>query len=428
MISARREAGQLPMLYPESLGRPIFAVGCYNARVVIHSVALLPVAGEEARALPAPERSSGKPGEWQDVLAQMDLTQHRRAGHWQKANGAFENMDAVQGGALELPVTAPGASDLRFKLTRLTTASGKVTFAFHIGSHAGQFSIGDYSRPSAGLEYIDGKSITDNGAQVTHKAAYLTIGQPHELLLRLREEGMSAALDGLEIYRWQGEWSRVTQGGAKVPDELKSRNAFAVYVGNGRLRIEEIAFRHVPGSEGKKLPPEPPANVPRTPPLPEAQVFAGNGHRYQYMPGEFTWTEAAANAKSLGGHLATLTSQEEHDWAWHTFSPWVPSQLASAYRTRGWWIGGLRSAEDGQWQWVTGEPFEFSRLIEDSKDTPARVPRLLQHDNGVPHREASSRFLKSSSVSFFNEASRRFCGSFPLRIVGARVLRRFRSR
>ena len=346
---------------------------------------------------PIPISSEARDAPWTDVLAQIDLTRHRRAGRWQKVNGTLENTDPVAGGVIEFPITAPGASDLRIKLTRLTTSSGKVTVAFSIGARGGQFTISDYSRPGAGLEHIDGKGATENGARVEHIAAYLTIGLPRELLLQLREEGMIAVLDGREIYRWKGDWSRVSQGGTKVPETLTGKNAFALYVGNGRLRVDEIRFREVPGMEGKTLPPEPPADEPRTPPLPEPQIFAGNGHRYQFVPGLFTWTEAYANAKSRGGHLATLTSQEENDWVWRTFSPWVPSQLASAYRARGWWTGGMLDPESKQWKWVTGEPFEFSRLVEDSKDAEARVPRLLQHDNGGNSMLSAWRAMHYSS-------------------------------
>lgn len=313
---------------------------------------------------------------WQDVLSQIDITTHRRSGRWKFVNGKLGNGDDTSGSVIELPIRAAGASDLRIKLTRQTAALGAVTVAFHFGTHGGQFVISDYSRPRAGLEHIDGKSITTNNLPVEHVAAYLTIGHVHELLLCLREEGMTASLDGVEIYRWKGDWARVTQDGGWMPQALIGRNAFAIASRLGRIELEEIAFRDVTGEEAKTLPP----GMPVAPPLPAPQVFAGNGHRYQYVPGAFTWTAAEANAKSVGGHLATLTSQEENDWVWSMFSPWLPSQIASSSRTRGWWIGGMLMP-DTTWRWVTDEPFEFSR-VDPQEKVEARVPRLLQHDNG----------------------------------------------
>jgi hypothetical protein len=115
--------------------------------------------------------------------------------------------------------------------------------------------------------------------------------------------------------------------------------------------------------------------------LPAAAEF--RGHRYQYVPGAFTWNEAEANAASLGGHLVTLTSAEENHWLWTQFLSFLPAQGKRALSERGWWIGGKALAEpgSGKWAWVTGEPFEYT-CWSVVKAPPARVPRLRQHHNG----------------------------------------------
>lgn len=322
--------------------------------------------------------------EWQDVLSEVDLAAHQWSGNWQKVPNGLESTDPVRGGALELPISAPGASDLRIKLTRLTSSLNKATVLFRLGAHGGQFSIDDYKRPYAGLELIDGQQIAESGERVGHVLPYLRLGHTHELLLQLREEGMAAVLDGVEIYRWKGDWSRVQPGGWKMLDVLKDRKIFACAATTGRLRIEAVAFRDVVGVAGKTLPP-PPAGGLRSPPLPEAQVFPGNGHRYQYVPGWFTWSQADANARSMGGHLLTISSQEENDWVWRTFSSWVPfhPQLA------GWWTGGLKNPPTAPWAWVTGEPFEFNRHVEGDDDKNVPLPRLIQSNNGGENMPSS---------------------------------------
>ena len=105
------------------------------------------------------------------------------------------------------------------------------------------------------------------------------------------------------------------------------------------------------------------------------------GHRYQFVPGSFTWVEAAANAASLGGHLATLTSAEENQWVWDQFSPELQWRPGASLRERGWWIGGLPIEGSSNWQWTTGEPFEYASWSLEVPP-PARVPRLRQHHNG----------------------------------------------
>ena len=86
----------------------------------------------------------------------------------------------------------------------------------------------------------------------------------------------------------------------------------------------------------------------------------GNGHWYEYVAGNETWTSARVDAAGrtfdgLPGHLATLTSAAENDFIFQHFSP-VQA-----------WIGGYqdRNAPDysepaGGWRWVTGEPWVYT--------------------------------------------------------------------
>jgi hypothetical protein len=78
----------------------------------------------------------------------------------------------------------------------------------------------------------------------------------------------------------------------------------------------------------------------------------GNGHwyaaEYQFRP----WPAAMLNAQSLGGHLATTTSQAELSF----IRPLIDNALGADY-----WLGASRGATPGTWAWVTGEPFNFTR-------------------------------------------------------------------
>ena len=148
--SARRNAGAF---------RYAFAA----AAVVILAVGWLKFPKRGARLAEPPDG-------WQDVLSQIDVTQHRRAGHWKLVDGKLGNGDDASGSVIEFPVKAPGASDLRIRLTRQTAGSGAVTIGFHIGDRGGQFIISDYSRPRVGLEFIDGKALTTIAGRVTGHA------------------------------------------------------------------------------------------------------------------------------------------------------------------------------------------------------------------------------------------------------------------
>lgn len=86
--------------------------------------------------------------------------------------------------------------------------------------------------------------------------------------------------------------------------------------------------------------------------------FSGNGHYYELVQDELTWTQARDAAVSLSylglpGHLATITSQAEQDFA----TPLLTIEHAT-------WIGGYQTPgslpPDSGWNWVTGEAWGFT--------------------------------------------------------------------
>jgi len=75
----------------------------------------------------------------------------------------------------------------------------------------------------------------------------------------------------------------------------------------------------------------------------------GNGHWYQLRPQHPLWLEKQAEAESLGGYLATLTTPAEVNFVLSL--PGFPCGANSSAA----WIG-LRKTATG-WGWITGEPF-----------------------------------------------------------------------
>jgi len=74
--------------------------------------------------------------------------------------------------------------------------------------------------------------------------------------------------------------------------------------------------------------------------------------RYQIISGNFTWEQAKTDAEARGGHLATITSEEE----WTLVNNSI-SNLGEA------WLGGFQAPQSiepaGGWGWVTGESWSF---------------------------------------------------------------------
>ena len=77
----------------------------------------------------------------------------------------------------------------------------------------------------------------------------------------------------------------------------------------------------------------------------------GNGHWYIGVYSWLHWADAKVYAESLGGHLATTTSQSELD----IIRPLINNRLGADY-----WLGASRESVETPWNWVTSEPFKFS--------------------------------------------------------------------
>jgi hypothetical protein len=78
--------------------------------------------------------------------------------------------------------------------------------------------------------------------------------------------------------------------------------------------------------------------------------------RYQFIAGEFSWSEAKADAEARGGHLGTITSAQEHEFLQANFSGYADGSLRP-------WLGGTDAAQEGVWKWVTGEQWNYTRWI-----------------------------------------------------------------
>nr|ACO82038.1 C-type lectin 5 [Perca flavescens] len=67
-----------------------------------------------------------------------------------------------------------------------------------------------------------------------------------------------------------------------------------------------------------------------------------------------SWTDAENFCKAAGGNLASVHSEEEHEFL-RTFI----KQVSGLNRRT--WIGGSDSVQEGVWQWSDGSPFNYRR-------------------------------------------------------------------
>jgi len=84
------------------------------------------------------------------------------------------------------------------------------------------------------------------------------------------------------------------------------------------------------------------------------------GHYYVFIPERKTWKDAEKNARTMGGYLVTITSQNEQK-AIET----LVSTNGKIYPT---WIGLTDENEEGVFKWVTGEQLNFKNWGANNPD------------------------------------------------------------
>jgi len=93
-------------------------------------------------------------------------------------------------------------------------------------------------------------------------------------------------------------------------------------------------------------------------------------HTYELFDLNLSWSEARDYCESLGGHLATITSQTEQD----AVAELLQSGLQKAY-----WLGGTDSVLEGNWVWITGETWSFSNWGGGQPDNHADLNGSDEH-------------------------------------------------
>lgn len=86
-----------------------------------------------------------------------------------------------------------------------------------------------------------------------------------------------------------------------------------------------------------------------------------NGHTYATLQyGVSDWHDAEGICEKLGGHLATITSEDEQNA--------VYDLVNSSNSEKLWWIGATDEENEGIWKWVTGESFSYTNWQANQPD------------------------------------------------------------
>ncbi len=118
-----------------------------------------------------------------------------------------------------------------------------------------------------------------------------------------------------------------------------------------------------------------------------------NGHLYQLVYENVTWSKADSIAKSYGGHLVTITSKKEQSFVWKQVK-------ASRNSFSGhYWIGLYKKS--GKWKWSTGEKVKYTHWGPDEPNNQGGSQKwaLLNHysdgtwDDESKYADSSTGFI-----------------------------------
>lgn len=76
-----------------------------------------------------------------------------------------------------------------------------------------------------------------------------------------------------------------------------------------------------------------------------------NGSIYSVYEDSLSWTDAKKFCENIGGHLVTITSEEEQN---------LVTDLIIGHKKELFWIGLNDTVTDGKWEWVTGEEVVYT--------------------------------------------------------------------
>lgn len=93
----------------------------------------------------------------------------------------------------------------------------------------------------------------------------------------------------------------------------------------------------------------------------DAEVFNGHNYKFYHMDSIDSWEEAEAYCENMGGHLATITSEEEQNF--------ICNYIKKFKMDVDIWIGITDVKAEGDWShWITGEDVTYTNWGEAEPD------------------------------------------------------------
>ncbi|MFO1485053.1 MAG: protein kinase [Verrucomicrobiaceae bacterium] len=263
------------------------------------------------------EWRQSEPGKREWVDGQQHLLKMSKTKPWPAADGAIRARIHFKEGSKNISLTARGMN--RDELYKLNVGNGSTLTLGSVGP--------------------GGRTLDTLGKHTMSK----TLQPGDSLLLELRVQGdrLTALVNGVAV--------------------IDARDTRYSAPGNWGILADDGWFESVEMQTSAAL--NSSTTLPTTQP---SSVLTFGGHRYQHVRhSKIAWAEAKAQAERLGGHLATITSKEEHDF----IAAKIYDELPPGYHLI---FGLLREADVKDWRWVTGESFAFGAWTKGQPDAQTK--------------------------------------------------------
>lgn len=140
----------------------------------------------------------------------------------------------------------------------------------------------------------------------------------------------------------------------------------------------------------------------------EALVRSEHTSEYELIMDDISWEEANQKCKEMGGHLASITSQEEMD---------IITELAEKKGAKYVWLGGYTSVNNNQvyGHWITGEAFDFTAWYPDEPSrndmdgTPEMYLMLWCIKDQWSWNDQRNDPIKDTGLKYFNGKTAYVC-------------------
>lgn len=95
--------------------------------------------------------------------------------------------------------------------------------------------------------------------------------------------------------------------------------------------------------------------------LTKSKKYTFNGHKYQlFEKTGLNYNEAKKHCESIGGHLVTITTNEEQEFV---------SNMIKSGSSHYYWLGANCNNAQGQWKWITGETWSYEKWAYGQPDS-----------------------------------------------------------